>query len=135
MLETVRTSQNRTPTCDLLVRPNFMYQTNTRKSLVLAFVIVFWYRHFGPCRWLGAGMGTLARKARDRANVGLGRGDTPSKRRTVRKLDGGTYYDSRTRDTDITETSEYLESRVLRFICFSGDRRLPLFCDRIVISN
>ena len=80
-------------------------------------------------------MGTLARKARDMANVGLGRGDTPSKRRTVRKLDGGTYYDSRTRDTDITETSEYLESRVLRFICFSGDRRLPLFCDRIVISN
>ena len=69
------------------------------------------------------------------AHVGLGRGDTPSKRRTVRKLDGGTYYDSRTRDTDITETSECLESRVLRFICFSGDRRLPLFCDRIVISN
>jgi len=72
-------------------------------------------------------MGTLARKARDMANVGLGRGDTPSKRRTVRKLDGGTYYDSRTRDTDITETSEYLESRVLRFICFSGIDGCPCF--------
>ena len=30
MLETVRTSQNRTQTCDLLVRPDFMYQTNMR---------------------------------------------------------------------------------------------------------
>ena len=28
------------------------------KSLVLGFGIVFWYRHFGPCRWLGAGTGT-----------------------------------------------------------------------------
>lgn len=41
MLETVRTSQNRTQTCDLLVRPDFMYQTNTRKSLVHGFGIRF----------------------------------------------------------------------------------------------
>ena len=40
MLETVRTSQNRTQTCDLLVRPDFMYQTNMRKSLVSSFGIV-----------------------------------------------------------------------------------------------
>jgi len=39
MLETVRTSQNRTQTCDLLVRPDFMYQTNMRKSLVHGFGI------------------------------------------------------------------------------------------------
>ena len=57
MLETVRTSQNRTQTCDLLVRPDFMYQTNMRKSLVHGFGIVVWYWHVSSCRRHGVGMG------------------------------------------------------------------------------
>ena len=57
MLETVRTSQNQTQTCDLLVRPDFMYQTNMRKSLVHGFGIVFWYRLVRPRRGHGVGMG------------------------------------------------------------------------------
>lgn len=53
-------------TCDRLVRPDFMYQTDTRESLVLAFGIHFWslrvvsltWPHVGPCRGLLAGMAT-----------------------------------------------------------------------------
>ena len=65
MLETVRTSQNRTQTCDLLVRPDFMYQTNMRKSLVSGFGIVFWYRLVAPCRGHGVGMGRSGWRAHD----------------------------------------------------------------------
>ena len=53
------------------------------------------FPHVGPCRGLLVGMAArvagLAGKARDRANVGLTwveRGDTSSKRRTVRNDDG-----------------------------------------------
>ena len=69
-------------TCDRLVRPDFMYQTDTRKSLVFAFGTRFWslsgYRHVAPTLALVAGSWPLwphvvglAGKARDKANVGL----------------------------------------------------------------
>ena len=69
-------------TCDRLVRPDFMYQTDTRESLVLAFGIHFWslrvvsltWPHVGPLSWALGRYGHvvgLAGKGRDRANVGL----------------------------------------------------------------
>ena len=57
-------------TCDRLVRPDLMYQTERKMSLVFAFGIAFWYcflvstgvlprcPHVGPCRGLLAGMAT-----------------------------------------------------------------------------
>ena len=68
-------------TGDRLVRPDFMYQTDTRKSLVFAFGTRFGLCQViatSPPRWplsrvLGryGHVGELDGKARDRANVGL----------------------------------------------------------------
>ena len=67
-------------TCDRLVRPDFMYQTDTRKSLVFAFGTRFGLCQViatSPPRWpLSRALGRdghvlgLDGKARDKANVG-----------------------------------------------------------------
>ena len=84
-------------TCDRLVRPDFMYQTLGKMSLVLIFglcgVVAMspQRRPLSRARRRYGRMVALGGKARDRANVGLtytGKCDTPSKRRTVRKLEG-----------------------------------------------
>ena len=84
-------------TRDRLVRPDFMYQTERKMSLVLTFGLCGGVTMSPPRRALSRALGGnghvvgLAGKARDWANVGLtwaGKCDTPSKCRTVRKLEG-----------------------------------------------